>query len=68
MQKCFERFVLKTVRNAARLFASSSARSDEDRRKLSAAKQRLVSLGFTEWSAEELLREAEENADFLVER
>jgi len=68
VQKCIERFVLKNVRNAARLFASSSARSDEDRRKLSAAKQRLVSLGFTEWSAEELLREAEENADFLVER
>jgi predicted Ser/Thr protein kinase len=68
VQKCIERFVLKNVRNAARLFASSSARSDEDRKKLSAAKQRLVSLGFTEWSAEELLREAEENADFLVER
>jgi len=68
VQKCIERFVLKNVRNAARLFASSSARSDEDRRKLSAAKQRLVDLGFTEWSAEELLREAEENADFLVER
>jgi predicted Ser/Thr protein kinase len=31
VQKCIERFVLKNVRNAARLFASSSARSDEDR-------------------------------------
>jgi predicted Ser/Thr protein kinase len=68
VQKCLERFVLKKVRSGARLFSSSSARSDEDRRKLSAAKTRLVEAGFSEWSAEELLREAEENADFLVER
>jgi len=68
VQKCLERFVLKKVRTGARLFSSSSARSDEDRRKLSAAKFRLVEAGFSEWSAEELLREAEENSDFLVER
>lgn len=68
VQKCLERFVLKKVRTGARLFSSSSARSDEDRRKLSAAKFRLIEAGFSEWSAEELLREAEENSDFLVER
>jgi predicted Ser/Thr protein kinase len=68
VQKCLERFVLKDVRKSARLFSSSSARSDEDRRKLSTAKIRLIEAGFSEWSAEELLREAEENSDFLVER
>ena len=69
MQKCTERYVLKKVRTGARLFSSSSARSNEDRAKINAAKDRLVEkFGFSPWSADELLREAEENSDFLVER
>ena len=57
------------MRAGARLFTSSNARTDEDRRKIGDAKDRLVKqYGFSEWSAEELLREAEENSDFLVER
>ncbi len=69
VQKCLERFVLKKVRTGARLFSSTSARSNEDRAKINAAKARLVEkYGFSDWSADELLREAEENSDFLVER
>lgn len=69
VQKCVERYVLKKVRTGARLFSSSSARSNEDRVKINAAKDRLVEkFGFSQWSADELLREAEENSDFLVER
>lgn len=69
VQKCLERYVLKKVRTGARLFSSSSARSNEDRAKINAAKDRLVNqYGFSDWSADELLREAEENSDFLVEK
>ena len=69
VKMCIQRFVLKKVRTGARLFSSSNARTDEDRRKIGDAKDRLVKqYGFSEWSAEELLREAEENSDFLVER
>lgn len=69
IRRCIERYVLKKVRSGARLFSSASARNDEDRRKISDAKERLIKqYGFSEWSAEELLREAEENSDFLVER
>lgn len=69
VQKCLERFVLKKVRAGARLFSSTSARSNEDRAKINAAKTRLVEkYGFSDWSADELLREAEENSDFLVEK
>lgn len=69
VRRCIERYVLKKVRSGARLFSSASARNDEDRRKINDAKERLVKqYGFSEWSAEELLREAEENSDFLVER
>ncbi|RTL43143.1 MAG: hypothetical protein EKK48_09605 [Candidatus Melainabacteria bacterium] len=69
VRRCIERSVLKKVRAGARLFTSSNARTDEDRRKIGDAKDRLVKqYGFSDWSAEELLREAEENSDFLVER
>ncbi|CAN5630206.1 hypothetical protein BH10CYA1_BH10CYA1_44900 [soil metagenome] len=69
VKRCIERSVLKKVRAGARLFASSNARTDEDRRKIGDAKDRLVKqYGFSDWSAEELLREAEENSDFLIER
>ncbi len=69
VQKCIERFVLKKVRTGARLFSSTSARSNEDLAKINAAKARLVEkYGFSDWSADQLLREAEENSDFLVER
>ncbi len=69
VQRCIQRFVLKKVRAGARLFSTRSARTDEDRRMISDAKERLVvQYGFSPWSAEELLREAEENSDFLVEK
>lgn len=69
IKRCIERFVLKKVRAGARLFSTSNARTDEDRRKIGDAKDRLVhQYGFSAWSAEELLREAEENSDFLVEK
>lgn len=69
IRRCIERYVLSKVRTGARLFSSASARADEDCRKIAGARDRLVrQYGFSEWSAEELLREAEENADFLVER
>jgi serine protein kinase len=69
VRRCIERHVLKKVRSGARLFSTANARTDEDRRKINDAKTRLVKqYGFSEWSAEELLREAEENSDFLLER
>lgn len=69
VRRCIERYVLKKVRSGARLFSSSNARNDEDKRKINDAKERLINqYGFSDWSAEELLREAEENSDFLVER
>jgi predicted Ser/Thr protein kinase len=69
VRRCIERFVLKKVRAGARLFSSANARTDEDRRMINNAKERLIrQYGFSEWSAEELLREAEENSDFIEER
>jgi len=69
VQRCIQRFVLKKVRTGARLFSTRNARTDEDRRMIGDAKERLVKqYGFSHWSAEELLREAEENSDFLVEK
>lgn len=67
LKNCIERYVLRKVQETARTFSTSSARSDEDKRKLSEVKRRLIDdFGFNDWSADELLREAEESKGFVL--
>ena len=69
LKNCIERYVLRNVKNTARLFSTNSVRGEEDKRKLTEVKRRLMDdHGFNDFSAEELLREAEETRDFLVEK
>ncbi len=69
LKNCIERYVLRNVKNTARLFSTNSLRGEEDKRKLTEVKRRLMDdFGFNEYSADELLREAEETRDFLVEK
>lgn len=69
LKNCIERYVLRNVKNTARLFSTNSVRDEADKRKLTEVKRRLVEdFGFSEFSADELLREAEETKDFLVEK
>lgn len=69
LSNCVKGYVLKSVQQAARLFSANSARSDEDKKKLSDVKQRIMENdGYNEWLADELLREAEETKDFLIEK
>lgn len=69
LKNCIERYVLRNVKNTARLFSTNSVRDENDKRKLTEVKRRLVEdFGFSEFSADELLREAEETKDFLVEK
>lgn len=68
IKNCIERFVLKQVKDVARILTSETALSDEDKRKLNGAKQRLIGQhGFCEHCAEELLREVERTRNFLKE-
>lgn len=67
LKNCIERYVLRKVQETARTFSTQSARSDEDKRKLSEVKRRLVEdFGFNDYSADELLREAEESKGFVM--
>jgi len=69
IQKCIERYVLNKVRKGVRLFSSGSVRTKEDRAKLATAKERLITdHKMCEHCADELLRNAEENPDFFVEK
>ena len=69
VRKCIERYVLRRVTSTARIFSSGSSRTEEDRKKLASAKDRLIAdYGFCPHCADELLREVEENPDFLVEK
>lgn len=69
IKNCVERYVLKQVKDAFRIFSSTSARSTEDQRKVAGVKERLISQhGFCEHCAEQLLLEVEMTRDFLVER
>jgi hypothetical protein len=55
------------VQETARAFSTSSARSEEDKKKLSEVKRRLIEdFGFNDFSADELLREAEETKGFVL--
>lgn len=68
LQRAIERFVCKKVKDTARILNSQNAGSEEDKRKLAGVKERLIrDHGFDEYSAEEVLREAEETRDFLKE-
>jgi serine protein kinase len=67
LKNCIERYVLRKVQETARTFSTTSARSEEDKRKLSEVKRRLIEdFGFNEFSADELLREAEESKGFML--
>lgn len=67
LKNCIERYVLRKVQDTARTFSTTSARSEEDKRKLTEVKRRLVDdFGFNEFSADELLREAEETKGFAL--
>ena len=68
LQRAIERFVCAKVKDTARVLNSANAGTDEERRKLATVKQRLVSEhGFDEYTADEVLKEAEETRDFLKE-
>lgn len=68
LQKAIERFVCAKVKDTARILNSANAGTDEDRRKLVSVKERLIGEhGFDEYTADEVLKEAEETQDFLKE-
>lgn len=68
LQRAIERFVCAKVKDTARILNSANAGTDEERRKLSTVRDRLVSEhGFDEHTADEVLKEAEETKDFLKE-
>ena len=67
LKNCIERFVLRKVQETARSFSTQSARSEEDKKKLSEVKRRLIEdFGFNDFSADDLLREAEETKGFVL--
>ncbi|MBX9571855.1 MAG: hypothetical protein K2X77_23380 [Candidatus Obscuribacterales bacterium] len=67
LKNCIERYVLRKVQETARAFSTTSARSEEDKKKLSEVKRRLIEdFGFNDFSADELLREAEETKGFVL--
>jgi predicted Ser/Thr protein kinase len=68
LQHAIERFVCEKVAETARVLFSGSARTEEDHENLSKIKKELIEVhGFDEYTADELLREAEETKDFLKE-
>jgi len=63
-----KRYVCGRVKDTARILSSTNSRSEEDKRKLQGAKERLVKHhGFCAHCADEVLKEAEETRDFLKE-
>ncbi|MBX9673673.1 MAG: hypothetical protein K2X70_09540 [Candidatus Obscuribacterales bacterium] len=68
LARAIERFVCAMVASATRILTFSNAVSDEEKRKLNSVKRRLIEdHGYDEYTADELLREAEETKDFLKE-
>lgn len=68
LARAIERFVCAQVAQATRILTYSNAVSDDDKRKLNSVKERLIKdHGYDEYTADELLREAEETKDFLKE-
>lgn len=69
IRNCIERFVLKQVKDVVRIFSSTSSRDEEDKKKLTGVKERLIKQhGFCPHCADQLLLEVEMTRDFLVER
>lgn len=68
LQHAVERFVCEKVAETARVLFSGNARTEEDHENLNKIKKQLIEVhGFDAYTADELLREAEETKDFLKE-
>jgi predicted Ser/Thr protein kinase len=68
LARAIERFVCSKMAEAVRILTYSNAVSDDDKRRLNSVKKRLIAdHGYDEYTADELLREAEETKDFLKE-
>jgi serine protein kinase len=68
LSRAIERYVCDMVATATRILTFSNAVSDEEKRKLNSVKEHLIKEhGYDEYTADELLREAEETKDFLKE-
>lgn len=68
LQHAIERFVCEKVAETARVLFSGNARTEEDHENLNKIKKQLIEVhGFDAYTADELLREAEETKDFLKE-
>lgn len=68
LARAIERFVCSKVAEATRILTYSNAVGEDDKRRLNSVKKRLIEdHGYDEYTADELLREAEETKDFLKE-
>lgn len=68
MQECIERFVLSAVTDVVRIISDSTARSNDDQKKLEGARSRLISEhGFCPHCANALFEEVSRTRNFIIE-